>query len=727
MRTPALVVAALLLAGACTAPRVPPVEPAVTAGGPERPAAAPQRPVTEWLWGQPVTDRYRYMEALEPATIDWIKSQGGYARTVLNAIPQRAALEARIAAFSASFGLTLGLVHVAGRSIHEERAPEADGFDLVVQDGHGQRKLVDVEALRAAEGGAPMAISFFVVSPDGARVAVGLSQGGSEATSIHVVDVASGRRIAGPLDRADPGFAAWSADARRLYVTRLKRPVAGEDAAEKYRNTTVDAWDLRSEPVPLLGATAGRGPALSADDTPLLRTWPDTPVVVAASLNGTQNELALWTSPVETLNDRAPRWQPLATRGDDITAVEAAGPTLYLLSHKQAPTFQVLSVQAGQPLSQARVRVPADATRVIESLHVASDALYVVGRQRAYSVLLRVPHGDGSVEVVALPFKGLVREAFADPRQPGIAINLQGFVTPPRSLFYSPATQRFADLQLGVTPPYDSGRYAVQDLEARGLDGVTVPLTLISRRDARGPQVVVIQAYGAYGVSQLAQFSFRTASFLEAGGSYAFCHVRGGGELGEAWRLAGKDANKPNAWRDLIACAEDLKARGHTTPGQLFAFGGSAGGVTLGRALTERPDLFAGVLAMAPGVNTLRQEFQPVGPLNIPEFGTIGTESGFRNLLAMDTIQHLRPGVRYPALLIATGLNDPRVLPWEPAKLAAALQATGSANPVLLRVDDEAGHGFDNTKSQDDALYADLWSFVFWRAGLPGWQPRFDR
>jgi prolyl oligopeptidase len=253
-----------------------------------------------------------------------------------------------------------------------------------------------------------------------------------------------------------------------------------------------------------------------------------------------------------------------------------------------------------------------------------------------------------------------------------------------------------------------------------------VPNTLIRPRGVKGPQIVVIQAYGSYGISQLADFSFRTASLLEAGGTYASCNVRGGGELGDAWRLAGKDANKPNTWRDLIACAEDLIARGYTTKEKLFIFGGSAGGITMGRALTERPDLFAGVIAIVPGANTLRQEFQPVGPLNIPEFGTITTAEGFRNLYAMDTIQHVRAGIEYPPVLITTGLNDPRVSPWEPAKLAAALQASGTTRPILLRIDEQAGHGIGSTKSQNDSLYADMWAFVFWRAGMSEWRPVFS-
>jgi prolyl oligopeptidase len=250
-----------------------------------------------------------------------------------------------------------------------------------------------------------------------------------------------------------------------------------------------------------------------------------------------------------------------------------------------------------------------------------------------------------------------------------------------------------------------------------------VPDTLITPKGAKGPQVLFIQAYGSYGISQLADFSPRAVSFLEAGGSYASCHVRGGGELGDAWRLAGKDANKVHTWRDLIACGEDLIKRGYTTKAKLFIFGGSAGGITMGRALTERPDLFAGVIDAVPSANTLRAEFSPNGPPNIPEFGTIKTEDGFKNLYMMDSIQHVKKGVQYPAVLITTGLNDPRVSPWEPAKMAASLQASGTTKPILLRIDAEAGHGIGSTKTQNDKLYTDMYAFVFWRAGVPGWRP----
>jgi prolyl oligopeptidase len=233
----------------------------------------------------------------------------------------------------------------------------------------------------------------------------------------------------------------------------------------------------------------------------------------------------------------------------------------------------------------------------------------------------------------------------------------------------------------------------------------------------------VVEAYGSYGISELADFSPRRSAMMREGINYVVCNVRGGGELGEAWRLGGKDANKPNTWKDIIACGEDLIARGVTDRHKLFILGGSAGGITMGRAITDRPDLFAGVIDIVPAANTLRAEFSANGPPNVPEFGSVTTRQGFEDLLEMDSIQHVKNGVVYPPVIISTGLNDPRVSPWEPAKFAAALEAAGTPNPVLLRIDEQAGHGIGSTRTQTDKLVADWIAFVFWRAGLPEWRP----
>jgi prolyl oligopeptidase len=325
-----------------------------------------------------------------------------------------------------------------------------------------------------------------------------------------------------------------------------------------------------------------------------------------------------------------------------------------------------------------------------------------------------------------LPFRGHIDEAFTDPRTPGITLDLSSFTTPPTEFVYHPANKTFSELKIGAHGDFVASDYSLSDLQAKAADGTLVPLSLMQPKSAKGVQITIIEAYGSYGISELADFSVRRATTVRQGITYGVCHVRGGGELGEQWRLGGKDANKHNTWGDLIACSEYLIARGVTTPAKLFILGGSAGGITMGRSLTERPDLFAGVLDLVPDANTLRAEFTAGGPANIPEFGSITTAQGLANLYEMDTIQHVKKGTQYPAVMITTGLNDPRVAPWEPAKLAAALQASGTAKPVLLRIDAEAGHGIGSTKTQGDELGADVIAFVFWRAGLPEWQPTSD-
>ncbi|MEO8848883.1 MAG: prolyl oligopeptidase family serine peptidase, partial [Casimicrobiaceae bacterium] len=199
---------------------------------------------------------------------------------------------------------------------------------------------------------------------------------------------------------------------------------------------------------------------------------------------------------------------------------------------------------------------------------------------------------------------------------------------------------------------------------------------------------------------------------------------RGGGEYGEDWHKAGYKATKSNTWTDAIACAEWLVTNKYTSPARLAIQGGSAGGIFVGRSITERPDLFAAALDEVPVSDTLREEFTANGVPNIPEFGSVTTEEGFKALFAMSAYAHVKDGTRYPAVMLATGFNDPRVDSWEAAKLAARLQAaTTSGKPILLRIDYDAGHGFGSTKKQRYEERADNFAFLLWQMGVPGYQP----
>jgi prolyl oligopeptidase len=243
-----------------------------------------------------------------------------------------------------------------------------------------------------------------------------------------------------------------------------------------------------------------------------------------------------------------------------------------------------------------------------------------------------------------------------------------------------------------------------------------VPMSIVHRSDVKrdGKNPVWLSAYASYGFTMEPNFRRERLAWLERGGVLAFANPRGSGVFGNDWYLAGKGIRKVNTWLDVIACAEHLVAEGWTNPRQLGFSGRSAGGLLAGRVLTARPDLFGAVVPAVGVHDGLRFEFEPNGPGNIPEFGSVTTEEGFKGLLAMSPYAHVKDGTRYPPVLLPHGVNDPRVAVWESLKFAARLMAARQGDsPVLLRLDYDAGHGIGNTRVQQIEENADTYAFMW--------------
>jgi prolyl oligopeptidase len=314
--------------------------------------------------------------------------------------------------------------------------------------------------------------------------------------------------------------------------------------------------------------------------------------------------------------------------------------------------------------------------------------------------------------------------AVADPRAPGLLFDVEGWVAAPR--FFRTRGGAATPVALAPSPPDEFGEFEAEELTATAADGTAIPLSIVHRKGLKpdGSHLAYLTGYGAYGIALKPTPVSRWLPLLEDGGVYAVAHVRGGGEFGEDWHRAGFQATKPNTYRDLIACAQALVARGWTRPERLAIEGASAGGITAGMALTERPDLWRVAFIDVGDANPLRSEYGTDGAANAAEYGSAADEAGFRALLAVDATQHVRKGVAYPAVMLSAGMNDPRVAPWQPGKMAAKLQAaTASGRPVLFRVDFDAGHGVGSTRAQRDSLTADQLAFFYWQAGVPGYQP----
>jgi prolyl oligopeptidase len=260
----------------------------------------------------------------------------------------------------------------------------------------------------------------------------------------------------------------------------------------------------------------------------------------------------------------------------------------------------------------------------------------------------------------------------------------------------------------------------VTDVKCTSWDGAQVPMTIIHRkglaRDGNNP--TLLQGYGAYGFSETARFDSTAYAWYERGGVMAYANIRGSGVYGDTWRYAGFKTTKSNTWKDGVACAQYLITQGYASPKTMSGWGGSAGGIFVGRMVTSAPQLFAAAIAEVGDLDSTRAEFSANGITNISEFGTVKDAKEFAALLDMSTYQNIKDGTSYPAVMFIHGMNDPRVDVWNSAKAAARLQAaTTSGKPVLLRLDAQAGHGIGSTVTQRQQVRADMFAFLLWQMG----------
>jgi prolyl oligopeptidase len=692
-------------------------------------SSAPPTPridVTDVYHGVPVVDPYRWMEDMQSAQWStWLKAQAEHADQVLARLPGRAALAKRLVELSDAGETVQGLARSAGQVFFLKTEPGHNSPRLHVRDAAGQeRLLVDPDAL-PGEGG-HHAIDFFAPSPDAKRVAVGISQGGSEASVLRVLDVASGRFLSEAI--AGTGLnqfgVAWRPDNRSFFYNRLPAGetsgysksavylhVVGRDAA---RDPLVFGW----------GATASR--RFDEPDLPYVFTTPGSRWATAIVLHGDAPDRSFYVAPLAKVLDGTAPWRRVVAPQDQVRQAVVAGNALYAVSQHGAPRGQLLRHDLLHPGRAPSVAVP-QGELVLRTPVATRDAVVVEALDGGMSRLLRVPLGKGTPGLLPLPFDGFVREFEPDPTRTDLWVHLEGWTHAPVIMRIAPDGSA-ADTGLQKPLAVDTSGIEARRVMVKSADGASVPLSILARKGLAldGSHPTIVTGYGAYGISMEPRFQARRLAWLERGGVLAVAHVRGGGEFGNDWHNAARvvNGNKQNTISDFIACAEYLVSAGYTSRAKLAGAGGSAGGITIGGAITQRPELFAAAQSAVGVSDMLRMELTPNGPPNIPEFGTVKNAEQFKAMFAISPYHHVQDGAAYPAVIVTTGANDPRVAAWEPGKMAARLQAaTSSGKPVLLRVEFDAGHGVGSTKAQAVSETADVWSFFLWQMGDPAFQP----
>jgi prolyl oligopeptidase len=695
------------------------------------PPAAPLQAVVDTLHGTKIVDPYRGLENLRsPATAQWLEAQGRYAAEQLAHINGRDEIQARITELSNASGDNVrSVVRLAGGQVFylKRRSGEAQ-FKLMMRErlDAAERVLVDPE-VQAKATGVPHAINYYTPSWDGRSLAYGVSAAGSEDASLMLLDVRSGKPIGEAIPRVPEGsLVSWAPDSRSLTYNQLHEPKAGEPETEKYKDSTV--YHLRPGQ-PATQARAIFGPRVNAElaldrlDVGGVIFDPASRLMLVRTTDTTLPEGKLFVAPVAALNAPRVAWRQISSAADKITAVELKRDRLWLRTYAGAPRGRVLALNlTPKPdLKLAREVVPEPARGVLGDFSLGRDALYAAVRQGFSVRLLRFVPGSKSGRDVAPSLAGSMF-ATADPAHAlrDVVVATSTWTEPPRLLRID-AAGAVSDTglrQAGM--PAGAPALQVTEVEVPSHDGALVPLAIIHKKGLvlDGSNPTLLDGYGAYGLSYDAWFDPRSLAWMERGGVMAYANVRGSGAFGDPWYRAGFKATKPNTWKDGIACARYLIDKGYASPKTLGIWGTSAGGIFVGRAVTAAPELFAAAIFDVGIMDAVRAEESANGATNTSEFGTVKKADEFRGLLEMSTYHHIQDGTAYPAVLLIHGLNDPRVDVWHSAKAAARLQAASSSGkPILLRLDDKAGHGVGSTAQQVFSERADIYSFLLWQMG----------
>ncbi|MBS2020338.1 MAG: S9 family peptidase [Deltaproteobacteria bacterium] len=725
---------------------------------------AAKKPAVHELFGTRVSDDYEWLEdAKSPETVAFVDAENAHAKTYFDALADRPKIRARVEKLAtASSADYLKVVPSLSSVFVLVMQPPKQQAVLVMRsdtaDPASEKVILDPNVL---DPSGKTTIDLFVPSPDKKTIAVSLSKNGSESGDLHLFDVATGteRKEKGEplvIKRVYGGTAggsiAWNGDGSGFYYTRYPRqgekPEADLDFFQQvwfHRLGTPEAKDELS-----LGKDLPRIAEVE------LERSDDGRFVLARVANGDGGEFEH-----HALRPGASSWTRLTTFADKVIHTTfAPDGKVYGISRKDAPRGKVLAWSApfdkGSP-SFGEV-VLEEGEGVIEDIVVTKSALYTIELAGGPSKMRRIPIGVKpeplavSAPGKAAPAKGAPAKKPATPSAPttvplgargipaaelpvppvssvtstvrigeDLLVRMESYVEPPAWYRYKASEHRFVKTSMAKAPPADMSDVEVARETCVSKDGTKVPISILSRkgtpRDGKNP--TLLTGYGGFGYPRKPRLRPWYRAWIEQGGVFVEANLRGGSEMGAAWHEAGRLTKKQNVFDDFAACAKTLIDRGVTKPERLAIWGRSNGGLLMGASLVQHPELFRAVVSGVGIYDVLRYELSPNGAFNIPEYGTVKNEEQFRAMLAYSPLHNVKDGTAYPAILMTTGANDPRVDPYHSRKMVARLQAaTSSEHPILLQQRSDTGHGMGTPLAAEIDETADMLVFLFHELGV---------
>lgn len=669
--------------------------------------------VVDHLYGRDIPDPYRWMEgAGNTAFTDWLKAQGVAGRAWLDSSPALESWRSRLTAASSGTTTNRSQHRVAGRLFFQRLEQGRQGVLMVRLAGGSEKVLFDPNAIEAAGGHG--SVTNFSVSADGKTIAINVDHGGNEITSIEFYDVDTGTKLPDQIDNIWGEFSAdWTPDGKAVSYTQMAPAGTHDDQMLDMRARYHVMGTPVAEDKTLVVSGGNTTIPFETQEFPGVYPSADSDWVFAV-LGGARAQLRICVLPRTQLLTANPAWNCLVDYDDEVQGFNLKGNTLYLVSKKDAPNGRLLTLELapGATLAQAKVLLPQSDVDVLTGTNVAKDALYVRYMHNGEDMFIRAPYDGSAMKAIALPYVGAAYLTDSDPLADGLVFTLQGW-TQPRKLFAFEAGKPLTDLNLGANSPKDyASAIDIVNVEVKSADGTMVPVTLLQPKGYKpdGKVLSLLDAYGGYGQATQPFFDPMTLEWVSAGHVYGFVGVRGGGEKGDAWRLAGKSALKYKGVEDLVAAADYMVTQGYSRKQHVAIYGASMAGLIMGGAVARYPDRFGAAIIHAGILNPTRLSVMPNGPNQFAETADPGTAEGFDILFKMDPYLAIKPGKTWPAVLLDVGLNDNRVVPWNSGKFGAAMMAAGNSG-VIYRTDSDSGH-FGTSLSQAAAEKADHYTFL---------------
>ncbi len=713
------VLAGATLLPACHGGRKAP-KPAASAKPPPatlKPPPTPKHNVVDHYFSAAVTDPYRWLEdGKAPAVQKWIAAQNAYADKVMGSFPERTAIEKRVRELSLTSTDRFDPALAAGQLFFLQQTPPQQQAVLAQQPWPKGA----VKVLYDPNQSKGTAITRYWPSADGKYVAYGTAEGGSEATTIHIVRVADGKQLPDSLPYAGGGTTpqalAWDPDSKGLVYVRL--PLPGTVKPDELQFNAAIYHHVLGKPAKDDTLAFGEGLSPVAEYSFAVSGDGKHRAILVHFGDGNPDRVyvekkADWKLVLGPLGNVRAGGEPRLNGG----AASWLGDNLLVITHQGAPRGKLIMFDSR---GGRRDLVDQQKWAMHEVFAVKGGFVLVMVQGPTWRVDQYDEKGK-LVRNVPLPDSGIsVNEVASSDLSDQMLLEYSGWKIAGRWVQYDTAAGKLHTV-FSVKPPADYSKVHTQLVTAVSKDGTHVPVTVLSLEGVKadGKRPTILSAYGGYGVMVGPRFLGPYLTWLEHGGVYAVANIRGGGEFGEGWHEDGMLEHKQNDFDDFYAAARWLEKSGWTDKQHLGILGGSNGGLLMGAALTQHPSAFRAVASFVGIYDMLRAELWPNGRYNISEYGTVQEEKQFDWLYAYSPLHHVKPGVAYPAILLETGVNDPRVAPWQSRKFAAALQAaTISDRPIVLITRMNAGHGVTASFSQRVGNKAAALTFFAHELGL---------